>query len=248
MTISICGECGYSCRVDERDEHSNLRLQEDFFDADAYHPDKRYTRWPHRPALVASEVIRLAVRKGKALDIGCNTGMWLATLGPGWEKYGVELSEVAADIARKFTGAQIHNGPFESYHADPESFDLITAFAVIEHLSNPRMLVRWAFDHLKHGGIFVLMTGDRESVTAAKMGADWPLYHPEGHISFFSSRSICRLLEESKFRIERKEWRFMYTEKGNESLLYRYYMKLREVLKLVVVPIHDHFYVYARKP
>jgi len=71
----------------------------------------------------------------------------------------------------------------------PNSFDVITAFAVIEHMSDPGFLLRWSFDHLKPGGILIVMTGDRESSTAQAMDADWPLYYSIEHLSFFSARS-----------------------------------------------------------
>ena len=247
IVVALCKDCGYACRVDERNEQENLCLQEDFFDGDANIPDKRFIRWPRRLALVAAEVRRFTGGTGKALDVGCNNGMWLAALGSGWERHGVELSSVAAEMARRFTNAQIFCGPFESYRAEPESFGLITAFAVIEHLSNPRTLVKWACDHLKHNGLFVLMTGDRESETAVRMGAEWPLYVPDSHLSFFSARSLSHLIEMEGFQIERKEWRFMYTAQGMGSKYFRAYMRVREILRYIEIPVHDHFYLYARK-
>jgi hypothetical protein len=91
------------------------------------------------------------------------------------------------------------------------------------------------------------MTGDRESETASRMGSEWPLYAPESHLSFFSARSLSHLIEKEGFRIERKEWRFMYTAQGMGSKYFRAYMRVKEILRYIDMPIHDHFYLYARK-
>lgn len=211
-------------------------------------PKKRYTRWPHRPALIYAEVRRLGFNGGRVLDIGCNTGLWLATLRGQWEKFGVELSNKAANIARQFTGADVLCGPIERYEAAPNSFDLIMAFAVIEHVLDPKTLVMWVYDHLKPGGLLILMTGDRESATALQMGADWPLYSSKEHMSFFSARSLAFLVESAGFQILRKEWRFMYTPFGPGSLVYRTLEKVKEILRQVTDSQHDHFYLYAQKP
>lgn len=248
LRLTICEECGHGRRVDNKDFHVNLAVQEEFFDATAKIPDARVIKWPHRPALIASELRKLIGNKGKVLDIGCNTGMWLATLGKNWEKHGVELSEKAAVIARTFAKAKIFCGSIESFDAEPGSFDLVTAFAVIEHVEDPRFLVKWAFEHLKPGGLLVLMTGDRESKTALEMAENWPLYRPFEHVSFFSARSLIRLVEDTGFIVARKEWRFMYMPWGMGSRTFRFVQKLKEIIRLVETPEHDHFYLYARKP
>jgi SAM-dependent methyltransferase len=243
----ICEQCGHAQRLDAADPQDNLKNQQTFFDSNAARPKKSFIRWPRRPALIASEIRRLAGKNGKALDVGCGTGMSLAALGNGWEKYGVEVSERTAAIARSFAETQVYCGPVETYEVEEGCFDLITAFAVIEHLSEPRSFLEWTCRHLKRGGLVVLMTGDRESKTALAMGENWPLYHCDEHMSFFSARSLTRLVEDTGFQIVRKEWRFMYTPQGMGSPVFRLVQKLKEVMRMVTEPEHDHFYLYARK-
>lgn len=248
LHLNICENCGHAIRIEDRCLEQNHNIQTAIFDNNVFPPDRRQTRWPHRPALVSREVRRLVGNNGKTLDIGCNTGVWLATLGNNWEKYGVELSPLAADTARLFSKAKVYCGSIESYDQEEDFFDLITAFAVIEHLTDPRFLVTWAYQHLKPGGVLLLMTGDRESNTAQEMGANWPLYAPKEHVSFFSSRSLIHLVEHAGFKIVRNEWRFMYTASGFGSVLYRLLQKAKEITGFITGPQHDHYFLYARKP
>lgn len=249
LELMICSSCGHALRNDGEILETNLEIQQNSFNQNVAMPNRRDTRWPHRPALIASEIKRLTKHTGKALDIGCNTGIWLATLGAAWDKYGVELSSLAAETGRRFSKAEIYCGPIESYHAAPNSFDMVTAFAVIEHLSDPHMLVAGAYEHLTPGGLLVLMTGDRESLVARQMGTDWPLYWSYDHISFFSARSLCRLLENQGFQVIHQEWRFMYTATGLGSPILKFIMKLKEILRIdIASPNNDHYYCYARKP
>jgi SAM-dependent methyltransferase len=249
LDLMICPACGHAIRSDGRDSTTNLAIQQNSFNQNVVMPSLRDTRWPHRPALIASEIKRLTQHPGKALDIGCNTGIWLAALGAAWDKYGVELSSLAAETGRRFSQAEIFCGPIESYQAAPNSFEMVTAFAVIEHLSDPNLLVAWAYEHLAPGGLLVLMTGDRESLVARQMGPDWPLYWSHDHISFFSARSLCRLLESQGFQVIRQEWRFMYTATGLGSTILKIIMKFKEIARFdITSPNNDHYYCYARKP
>jgi 2-polyprenyl-3-methyl-5-hydroxy-6-metoxy-1,4-benzoquinol methylase len=170
LKLMICSACGHALRRDKRDRKTNLEIQQNTFNQNFVLPKRCDTRWPHRPALIASEIRKLTKPAGKVLDIGCNTGIWLATLGRTWDKYGVELSSLAAETCRSFNKAEIFCGPIESYDAAPNYFDMVTAFAVIEHLLDPHMLVAWAYEHLAPWGLLVLMTGDRESLVARQMG------------------------------------------------------------------------------
>lgn len=225
----------------------NLAVQASVFDTNARRPSRRELSWPHRPALIRREISRLGVKRGRAIDLGCGNGLWLAGLGRGWEKHGVDLSPATAQVARGFSGATVTCVPLESYKAPPGSFDLVIAFAIIEHLVDPRQCVGVAWELLKPDGLLVMMTGDRESRTAVQMGRRWPLYSSEEHLSFFSARSLGLLVQQVGFEIVRREWRFMYPPSGPASALKRWERKAVEVLGSNDSNIHDHFFLYARK-
>lgn len=246
--IFLCCFCGYAMRACSEGIDDNLSNQKRFFDEDISRHSALEAKWPHRSALIAREVERLMGCAGKILDIGCNTGLNLKAFSNSWEKYGVELSSVAAAIAQQFTNANIYCGPIETYQIPDSFFDVIITFAVIEHVSDPVGLVHWCYEHIKPGGMIAIMTGDRESKVALEMGDTWPLYSPKEHLSFFSARSLCRLLSDTGFNIMRQEWRFMYTADGMGSVVFRRFQKFKEILRLITAPNFDHYYVYARKP
>jgi 2-polyprenyl-3-methyl-5-hydroxy-6-metoxy-1,4-benzoquinol methylase len=246
--VAVCVTCGFAAPLIQSKISENIENQKLFFDNDVVIHRNSDVKWPHRPALIAREIERMAGSKGRVLDIGCNTGLNLKAFKKKWQKFGVELSQKAADIARQFTDANIFCGPIEDYEKPSDYFDVIISFAVIEHLSDPVSFVRWCYNHVKPGGLIVLMTGDRESQVALDMGGSWILYSPKEHVSYFSARSLCRLLSDTGFTIKRQEWRFMYKADGMGSSGYRHFQKIKEILRLVTVPIFDHYYVYARKP
>src|SRR3972149_3054884 len=77
-----------------------------------------------------------SISKPRVLDIGCAFGGFLSSLDPNWELYGIDVSEYAVNKAReKLPKAHIlvSNAmkiPFE------KTFDVITAFDVIEHIQD----------------------------------------------------------------------------------------------------------------
>lgn len=260
LTFAVCTSCGHAIRTPLVDEAANLDIQQDCFEShltqDALRRLRRGMRWLwlrklfHRQSAVARQVYRMVGRRGKALDVGCSTGKWLATLGGDWDKHGVELSDVSARVARDLTGADVFCGDFADHHPPVEAFDLITAFAVIEHLVDPSSLTRWGYRHLRPGGVMIVMTGDRESVLGQRVGHRWPLYWVPSHQHFFSARSLEALLRAEGFGIIRREWRCSYAcgETGLARAASRFRSFVRELLGFVTTPKAEHVYVYARKP
>lgn len=255
----ICDICGHGVRLAERSFADNIAFQEDFYRSEPAPPRRR--RWPERPALLAGRIRRMLGDSGSLLDIGCGPGTWLAQFDRRWRKYGVDVSDKAAAVARRATGAEVFCGPVEDYQDAPRALDLITAFALIEHLQDPRRLVEWCSEHLRPGGLLVLMTGDRESGLARAMGAAWPMYQPSEHVHFFSARSLSRLVESARLEVVRLEWRPMiYARAGDagrtraEELAHRarrsverYLAKAKEVVGLLNDDRYDHLYIYARR-
>jgi SAM-dependent methyltransferase len=94
----------------------------------------------------------------KVLDIGCAYGFILERFPTNYEKYGVDVSEYAIEIAKKrLSGAnlQVWNAedplPFED-----NFFDYITCNDILEHLERPARALENIFHALKPGGILYI--------------------------------------------------------------------------------------------
>ncbi|MHC4455645.1 MAG: class I SAM-dependent methyltransferase [Planctomycetota bacterium] len=231
-------------RFDNRDFDVNIQIQIDEFDQKTKRPQYRL-RWYHPLSLIKSRMERLVGRSGKILDIGCGAGQWLNTFGDKWEKYGVDVSPVAAEIARDFANADVFCGTIEEYEAPVASFNVISSFALIEHLKEPRELLTWSYNHLKPGGVLLLMTGDRESIVAQKLGYDWPLYLPREHLHFFSGRSLHHLVLDAGFKVIWKEWRPVQYQGISRFSIYA--ARVKDILGLLTRSLYDRFYVYGQK-
>jgi SAM-dependent methyltransferase len=139
----------------------------------------------------------------RLLDVGAAFGFAVVEArNAGWEATGLEISaEAAARAGREAAGrvvvADAQRTPF-----GPESFDAVTLWDVLEHLSDPHAAVAEIARLLRPGGRLVLTTGDVGSLVARLSGSRWHLYTIPEHLFFFSRRSLHLLLEAHGFRVE----------------------------------------------
>ncbi len=106
----------------------------------------------------------------RVLDIGCGTGYGTAELA----KYaattaGVDIAPDALDYARShFADVQFDQAPADRLPFPDESFDFITAFEVIEHLTDWRTLVGEARRVLRPNGLFLVSTPNKRYYAEAR--------------------------------------------------------------------------------
>jgi 2-polyprenyl-3-methyl-5-hydroxy-6-metoxy-1,4-benzoquinol methylase len=144
------------------------------------------------------------IAPGKVLDVGCATGFFLeVAFASGWEVYGVELSEYAAELARRRFGERIFIGTLEQAQYSDGNFDLITLSDLLEHVPDLRSFLLEVRRVLRPGGILMIVTPNVASLTAQLMRSRWSHYKRE-HLFYFSPDTIMRLLRESGFTIEFK--------------------------------------------
>jgi SAM-dependent methyltransferase len=136
---------------------------------------------------------------GSILDIGCASGFFLESLGNTWNRYGLELSSLAALRARERAGIIVHEGDIGSARFADNSFDVVSSFDVLEHLSKPMPTFSEVRRVLKPGGWFLMGTGDVGSFTARAAGSRWTYMCIPEHLSFFSSRSLRKALGRAEF-------------------------------------------------
>ena len=78
-------------------------------------------------------------------------------------------------------------------------------FDVFEHLKDPLHDLAIAHRLLKRNGLLIIATGDTESLWAKINGRNWTFYNPPQHIFYFNRVTAKRILEKSKFVINKIE-------------------------------------------
>jgi len=98
---------------------------------------------------------QLAPHGQRALDVGCGNGLMLRYLRfLGYEPWGVEISEWAADYARTVVGEDhVTTGTLQQAGYPVAHFRLVTLVHVLEHLDEPAPLLAEIRRVLEPGGL-----------------------------------------------------------------------------------------------
>jgi len=144
---------------------------------------------------------KLTVPPGKLLDVGCYTGVFMKlAAAKGWTVTGVELSVWAAAIARQAGYGPVHSLTLEAAGLELASFDVITLWDVIEHLSHPAAMLKHVHGLLKPGGIVAISTHLVDSFAARLLGSRYPFFM-DMHLVHFSRPTLNRMLSECGFEV-----------------------------------------------
>lgn len=138
-------------------------------------------------------------KRGRLLDVGCGFGFFLSQMRSlGFEVQGVDISEPALRYARERMDLIVYNRPLTDF---PEaSFDVLTAFYVIEHVPNPKEWIQQFFRLLKPGGLLVLRWPHTAPITLlTRPFYDFKLHDCPSHLSDFSVSTIRKLLLRNGF-------------------------------------------------
>ena len=136
------------------------------------------------------------------LDIGCAAGSLLLHLNKrGWRTGGVEISP-AGEYARRERGLDVTGLPLEENHFSSNSFDVILASHLIEHLGDPASFVRETFRLLRPGGRVFISTPNIAGFQARLFKGRWRSAIFD-HLYLFSVKTLGALLVKAGFEIER---------------------------------------------
>ena len=150
---------------------------------------------------VAPSINRAFPSRGRLLDVGCATGAFIAAAAAdGWTVSGLEYSEDAAARGRD-AGLDVRAGELADGAFDGETFDVITAWHVVEHLVDPVADLRRIRAMTRPGGLLVVETPNDRSIGAKIRGERWAQIRPPEHINFFDRGAMTRALGLSAWKV-----------------------------------------------
>lgn len=146
----------------------------------------------------------------KLLDAGCGRGTLARMLNRNFHYTGIDISQKALQQASRV----YHQTECVDINAQPmpfadNSFDLVTALDIIEHVFDPRYLLHEIYRVLKPGGEVILTTPNilcqghinrmlRERKFPKTSNDPFP--YDGGHLHFFTYRDCAELLTQRNFK------------------------------------------------
>ncbi len=126
---------------------------------------------------IGNQVRYYALPRMTVLDYGCGVGISLLELrAMGTSGYGLEIDSNVRPAAEYF-GLRIHIGSLDDEPFPGSEFDLISMNQVIEHVPEPRLLLRMIRKRLRTGGAVVLSIPNVDSLFRRVVGRRWIHWH-----------------------------------------------------------------------
>lgn len=158
---------------------------------------------------------------GDLLDVGCASGslLWLARKA-GFSVSGVEVGRQSAAFVKSVLGIDVFCGQLEDAPFREAQFDVVTMFHALEHVPNPRAVLRTIRRLLNDEGVFIAVVPNFGSWGAKSEGARWKWLQPQNHYSHFTAESLARMADAEGFdsQITSEEGRY-----GEEDIRARYH-------------------------
>lgn len=193
-----------------------------------FEQQKRYFGWEFKSVMPID-------KRSKILDIGCGTGSFIAALNDlGYdETYGIDLSPEQVKMASIFGVKNIELAEAHEYLAKySETFDVVTALDLIEHLSKDELIdfMQAVKNALKPGGLVVFRTPNMDAPLASVFAfADFT------HEVFLNKNSAFQLLASNGFSDVLIKEGFMFIENPFKEFIRKVlWFKLKIFLKLML--------------
>lgn len=139
--------------------------------------------------------------KGEILDIGCATGQFLNYMAErGWKATGIEPDDKTRNRAISEFGLQVFPEEHLTSISKP-SFNVITMWHVLEHVSDLNGRMKQIKDLLLPGGTLIIAVPNCNAKDAEIYREFWAAYDLPRHLYHFTESDIKLLMENYGFKI-----------------------------------------------
>jgi len=153
----------------------------------------------YKPALEC--ISKIKPKGGRLLDIGCSIGQFIyESKQYGWQPEGIELNHDAAEIARKEYGQTVYEEKLENLELAEKSYDLITLWGVLEHLTDPNDMLQKVYKYLKDDGLVLSFVPNAHSMIVRMTRNYNSTVSGLAHLWYFSPKTIDKFYIKNGFR------------------------------------------------
>jgi 2-polyprenyl-3-methyl-5-hydroxy-6-metoxy-1,4-benzoquinol methylase len=185
-------------------EFCKNKFEENYKDVD----DPQYINQISNKKLYFENLINKISKDIKAtddvLEIGSYYGAFGSEIKHKVKSYvGIELSKFASNYAKSKFGLNISNKNIFSFLSNnKKKFDIIFMFDVIEHLDDPKEVIKICSKHLNMNGRIIISTMNMDSIFAKLTGKYYP-WIISMHKFYFTDKSMKKLLNTNNLEISK---------------------------------------------
>jgi len=117
----------------------------------------------------------------------------------GFDVFGIDVIEKHVQMARDIFNLNAQTADFVEFQCD-RKFDIIIMGDVIEHVSDPILALKKAYDLLCDDGALWVSTPNFDSACSIVAGHDDPMKRQQYHLNYFSRKSFYMLLDRCGFK------------------------------------------------
>jgi len=212
--IVKCPSCGL-CFVNPQPGEDELKK---FYDTEFY-SGRHFSKYALKPYWEGDNLekrkysqrmrlgkIKAWKKKGRLLDFGCGDCLFLSCAKEeGWDVSGYEFASPGGELEKLYKEYHVVSGSLAPDSFSADSFDVITMWAVIEHLRDPVGILSTLGKFLKKDGLLVIYTVNIESKRAKKDGPAWDMLTPPSHLYYFSDTTLKKAVLKSGLALKRLE-------------------------------------------
>ncbi|MGF7038579.1 class I SAM-dependent methyltransferase [Mucilaginibacter lappiensis] len=207
FTIDKCGNCGLVfLNPMPSDKHLTSLYPKTYYSyQDFYEKDQSVIRRIFKKYIINIGTLDpVFSQPGKILDIGCGSGKFLYGMKKkGWQVYGVEVNENAAEVGNEVEQLNIHPGDLLSSKFDSDFFDYIRSNHSFEHITTPEPVLDEVHRILKKDGKLLIGVPNIESFNGRLFKKYWWYLGAPVHPFNYSVSTLCKMVEKHGFVVEK---------------------------------------------
>ncbi len=139
----------------------------------------------------------------QTLELGCGQGDFLRSVknDDRFDARGLDYADAPIAYACSL-GLKAEKGDIQSKKYDDESFDLVVALHVMEHVHDPNETFSEIYRILRPGGYAFVVCPCVSHFKVKLAGENWKYLGPPGHLWYYSPKSLSGLMKKAGFSIK----------------------------------------------